>query len=430
MYLSNKGGFSRFFGKILSAVLFFVLPSVILLMVSCEEDPTQIGIELKNVLGQSQPVSVDTISVFSYAESMDSIRSDHFSYAVLGNFQDPVFGWTNASFIAQYRLSQPWTPGHGADVDSVKLYLVVDSYNGNETTGQTVNVYESYKTLNFDSIYYSNMNVKDSISEWPVGSATFHPEDTMIVVYLAPSFGRRIINDTAVLKNQDSFLSHFKGFYIDVNKSTESNTAGFVKINLIAPQSYMAIYYHNDLSSSLMFPFYINSYSSRVNLFEHNYEEAPPDTRIRYLDQDIEDSVLYVQGPAGVYSRLEIPGIKAFRDSGIVLNSVKLILPVDSIPPTAIRKPPNLSLMVKDNGKFYHIMDTQLPDYYDGNLNEKEGNYTIGLTKQLQSYLLGKSDLTTFYLMVNDPGINTERVILRSRLNSNPLKLKIIYTRE
>jgi len=420
--------FSRY--KKFSWSLFLSVIFLVMLMDSCEDDPTQVGLELKSVLGRVQPVCIDTISVFTSVESMDSIRTDHFDYAFLGNFRDPVFGWTDASFASQYRLSQPWSPGHNADVDSVKLFLVVDRYNGNETTLQTVNVYELYKTLFYDSLYYSNFNVKDSISEWPVGSATFHPGDTMIVVYLSKTFGRKIIRDTAVLKNQDLFLSHFKGFYINTDKTSGSNEGGFIRIHLLTAESYLAIYYHNDLNSQAVYPLYINSYSARVNIFEHKYDEAPAETRIRYLNQGKEDSVMYVQGLGGVYTRMDIPGMKPFRDSSIILNSVKLFLPVDTILPTPIQKPSGLSVMIRKDGTLYHIFDVNLPEFYDGSLNKEEGIYKIGLTKHFQDYLLGRNNYTTFYLVVNDFRVNSERVVLKSRLNSQPLKLEVIYSRK
>ncbi len=413
-----------------SFLTFLLVLFPVFMMISCEDEPSQVGLELKSVLGQAQPVMVDTINVYSSVVSMDSVRTDHFDYAVVGNFLDPVFGRTNASFVTQYRLSQPWSPGHNADVDSVKLFLVVDNYNGNMTTEQTLNVYESFKTLFFDSLYYSNFQVKDSISEWPVGSAVIHPVDTMIVVYLSKTFGRKILRDTAVLKNQDLFLSHFKGLYIDVDKASGINEGGLVKINLLTRGSYMAIYYHNDLNPHLMFPFYFNSYSARVNLYEHDYEEAPAATRIKYLDQGIEDSVMYVQGLGGVYTRLDLSGISIFRDSSIILNSVKLIIPVDTTVFTPAERPGSLSMRFVQDGTFYNIVDTRYPEFYDGTLDDKTGLYTIGMTQHFQDYLLGRNDQTVLYLMVNNPSQSTGRIVLRSRLNSDPMVLKIVYTRK
>ncbi len=427
----NGKGFMGRLRIVLSVPLLMIIVFLFLL-VSCEDNPSQVGLELKNALGQIQPVQVDTISVFSSVETMDSVRSDHSGYSLLGNFQDPVFGWSEASFITQYRLSNPWIPGNNADVDSVKLFLQVNSYTGNEVSEQTVNVYELFQNFYFDSIYYSNLNVKDSISEWPVGSATFHPKDSMIVVSLSKSFGRKIIQDTAVLKDQYLFLSHFKGFYINVNKVSGSGDGGFIRINLLSSESYMALYYHNDLNDQLMFPFYINTYSVRVNLFDHNYEEAPPETRIRYLNQGIEDSVMYVQGMSGVYTHLFIPGFKSFRDSSIILNSVRLIIPVspDDTLTSTLKNPEKLILKVKESdGRFYDIIDYQYPEFYGGTLDTETGEYSIGLTKHVQNYLTGNTDVNDFYLTIENSNYDAHRAVLNACLHSNPLKVEVIYTR-
>jgi len=428
----KRGSFRRGFRNILSFT-FFTIITVLFFLSSCEDDPSRIGMEFKSVLSQVQPVYVDTFSVYSSVESQDSMQTDHAGYALLGNFMDPVFGWSNASFLTQYRLSDPWNPGHNPDVDSVKLFLKVEDYTGNEVTRQTVNVYELFKNIYFDSLYYSNLDVKDSISEWPVGSATFLPTDSLIVVFLSKTFGRKIMHDTGNLDNQQAFLSHFKGFYVDVNKIAENGNGGFVKINLLAGESYMAIYYHNDVQSGLMFPFYINGYSARVNLFEHHYDEASAASGIRYLNQGLEDSVIYVQGMNGVITKLYIPGIKTFRDSSIIINSARLIIPLSPDDPLAsmLKNPEQLILKIKgSHGKYWDIVDRMYyPDFYGGKLDEEKGQYSMGITKHIQEYISGKTEANEFYLMVSDPAYNARRAVLNARLNSNPLKLVIIYSR-
>ncbi len=402
----------------------------LLFMPSCEDDPTDIGLELKSALGKVQPVYVDTLRVYSSVWSRDSMRTDHPSSAVLGNVLDPVFGWTNASIVTQYRLTSPWTPGNNADVDSVKLFLTVGDYTGNEVTTMQVDVYESYRTLRYDTIYYSNFRMYDSISEWPVGSATFHPEDTMVVVYLSKTFARRIIRDTAVLQDNALFVKHFPGLYITTRKVGGMGQGGFAKIDLLNNETYMAIYYHNDLADNLMYGFAINYYSARVALYEHHYDEAPPSTAIRYLDQEKGDSVLYVQGLAGVYTRLTIPGLERYRDSSIVLNNARLIIPLHNDPMGAImRRPSLLALRVRyEDSVFVDVADRQVPDFYDGKYDEEKEEYTINFTAHVQQYLLKKNDDLSYYLMSDFPAFDMERVVLNSWDNTRPLRLILIYT--
>ena len=409
--------------------LLIILVSFLAAAVSCEDDPTDIGLELKSVLGRVQPVYVDTLMVNTSVWTFDSLRTDHSSRLLLGNVMDPVFGWTNATIATQYRLSNPWTPGNNADVDSVKLFLTVGDYTGNEVTEQKIKVYESFRTLRIDTIYYSNFQMEDSISEWPVGSATFHPGDSMVTIYLSKTFGRKIMRDTGVLKDQALFLSHFKGFYITTEKVVQPGDGGAIAINLLSAETYLAIYYHNDLSNSLMYPFYINGYCARLGMYEHRYDEAPAETAIRYLNQEKSDSVFYVQGMCGVYTKLTIPGLVRYRDSSIVLNNVRLEIPVHDDPMgTLIRKPSLLALRVKRDTVFQDVIDRDAPEFYDGVYSEDDNIYPVNFTGHVQEYLKGKNDDTAFYLMNDAPSFAMDRVILNSWYNSEPMRLILIYT--
>jgi hypothetical protein len=407
----------------------FLLLSLALFF-SCEDDPSDIGLELKSVLGRVQPVYVDTLQINTSVWTIDSLRTDHSSRLMLGNVMDPVFGWTDASFVTQYRLSNPWIPGNNADVDSVKLFLVVNDYTGNEVTPQRIKVYELFKTLRYDTVYYSNFQVGDSISEWPVGTALFHPGDTMVPVYLSRTFGRKILRDTAVLQDQELFLSHFKGFYVTTEKVSQPGEGGTIDIDLLNAETYMAIYYHNDLSDELMFPFYINGYCARAGMYKHDYEEAPPETAIRYLNQEKGDSVCYVQGLCGVYTKLSIPGLDRYKDSSIVLNTVKLEVPFYYDPMgNILRKPSLLALRVRVGDTiFADVMDRQLPEFYDGTFNEDDNAYYINFTAQIQRYLMGENDYTEYYLMNDVPAFNPERAVLDAWTNSKPMKVILIYT--
>jgi hypothetical protein len=252
----------------------------------------------------------------------------------------------------------------------------------------------------------------------------------MLVVYLSKTFGRKIMRDTAVLHDPDLFLSHFKGFYVTTGKLTQPGEGGFAEVNLLEAQTFLAIYYHNDLSEQLMFPFYINNYCARAGLYEHRYDEAPPETAIRYLNQEKDDTVLYVQGLSGVYSKLTIPGLDRYKDSSVVLNSARLEIPYHPDPMGNImRKPSLLALKVKMGDSIYvDVLDRQVPEFYDGIYYEDDNLYVINFTGQVQRYLLGRNDNKDFYLMVDYPSFDMERVVLNAWDNSEAMRLVLIYT--
>jgi len=291
-------------------------------------------------------------------------------------------------------------------------------------------VYESFRTLRYDTIYYSTFEMGDSISKWPVGSAMYTPGDTMVTVYLSRTFGRKIIRDTAVLKDQALFLSHFKGLYVATDPVSQPGEGGTISVTLLAPETYLAIYYHNDLSDNLMYPFYINGYCGRVGMYRHDYGEAPAGTAIRYLNQEKSDSVCYMQGLSGVYTKLSIPGLERYKDSSVVLNKVTLVVPYHEDPMGyAMGKPSLLALRVRrGDSLFMDVVDRQVPDFYDGKYNEDDDSYYINFTKQVQDYLTGKSDTRDYYIVADDPAFGMDRLIMNAWDNSRPMRLILMYT--
>lgn len=425
--ISTGNLFSRFRAGWIAGGILLVFTG----LMSCEDDATQIGLEFKEVLNQVQPEYSDTFSIFTSVETIDSLPTSNAAIAILGDYVDPVFGRAKSSFVCQYRLASPWDPGFNAEVDSMKLFLQPDGYYGNGLIKQTVNVYELLMDIYADSTYYSTFDPRDSISEWPIGSATFLPSDSVIEITLSKTYARKIIQDTANLHFQSDFIRAFKGFYMDVDPL--QGDGAFVKINILSTDTYAAIYYHNDTHESLQFLFYINAYAARVNLFEHHYDEASPTTAIPNLNNGQEDSVIYAQGMAGVISRLEIPGLKTLRDSGnIIVNSAQLVFPLSADDPagSAALHPDKVDVNVIEDGIFYTLADQQFSeDYYGGTFDDVEEVYSLNITRHIQGYLKGSHDYTTLYLTLPNQVYNPSRVIINGRIHTNPLKLVLTYTR-
>ena len=83
-----------------------------LLLVSCEEDPTEIGKELLPGNDFVNIESTDTIKPVSFTMYDESIRTDNPATAYLGQTWDPYFGTTTATFVSQIRLKPDGTGNH------------------------------------------------------------------------------------------------------------------------------------------------------------------------------------------------------------------------------------------------------------------------------------------------------------------------------
>lgn len=98
---------------------------------SCEDDISDVGSGLVDTGSLANALYVDVIS---YNTNNDSIRSDEkvLQNAILGVYEEPVFGRTKAKFISQARLGS-LSPdfGENAEMDSVILRIPV-YYNDDE----------------------------------------------------------------------------------------------------------------------------------------------------------------------------------------------------------------------------------------------------------------------------------------------------------
>ena len=143
------------------------------------------------------------------------IRVDGSLNNLLGSFNDPVFGRTDASFAAQFRI--PGNPVFKvtAQLDSIILRMYYQKHYGDTLNTQTVNVYELNNSLNYNSIYLSSFNIKNLASTEPIGTGNFIPRfsaDTTILqvisVPLKNSFGNYLLGlDSLKMTSNESFLN-------------------------------------------------------------------------------------------------------------------------------------------------------------------------------------------------------------------------------
>lgn len=92
---------------------------------SCEDDVSAVG---SGLVDGGSTANVKYVDLISYNTNNDSIRSDEqvLQNAVLGVFEEPVFGRTKAKFYSQARMSGANPDfGENAEMDSVILYVPI-----------------------------------------------------------------------------------------------------------------------------------------------------------------------------------------------------------------------------------------------------------------------------------------------------------------
>ena len=400
------------------------------LLSSCNENGTLIGENLQPPNDKFSVNYYDEFPVEVYTGSLDSLRSDETPLAVAGELIDPVFGTTCSDFISQVRLSEELVFSDDPVIDSLIVFLeVFDSY-GDTNSIMEISVHELKKDVYLDSAYYSNLDQEDLFYEDVVGSANYDTYDTIIKIYMNKTFAERIIADTSILISQDDFIQEVKGLYFTSDR--QSGNGVLTNFNLLSFASEMVLFYHYPSSDTLYYNFSLSQSSARINMFSHYFNTADPAYGITHLNDNIEDSVSYVQGLAGAFTRFSFPTLENWRDSlPIAINKAELVVNLSTDDPysSEFTPPDYLDIKIRDDdGNFNTVNDLVLGrEYFGGNLTE--GIYAFNISDFVHKYLVEYYNEPTLYIFVNADYYRANRAVLNGFNHSGKVEMKMTYTR-
>jgi len=410
---------------------------------SCEEQPTTIGIELLPGYDFVEILSTDTIGIQSYTCYVDSVFSNNKTLSYMGAFYDPYFGNVTSDFVAHLRITREWPGGGEFHVDSTKLFLQISGSRGVFSTDLDITLYEITEQLSAEKAYYSNRDphLGPYLGTYPL---PLIKKDTVvdIVVSLPDTLGAYLMRDTTKLFQNDAatdFRSFFKGIYATVNERGKSPGKGeFSTSPLVMALSFSSanfnirVYYHNNKASNLTYDFIINSNSVRYNRYFHDFSVAEPGKKITHINDGIQDTLSYMQGFYGVFTRLKLPGLSQFKTTeNISVNKARLTIPVfldnDIYTTTSMPSRIYLSYMTSDGVR------TIVPDYYvnpgffDGTFNSSSKTYNFNLAAFVQEYLEGripKPELEMYF-----PDGEYLNSILKTTTSTTPARFEFTFTR-
>lgn len=394
VYCNNNGGresirthFTNYYRTILA------ISAMILVLWSCEEDPSPIGTSLLPTGDFAEVFSTDTIDIKAYTMYNDSVRTTDSLY-VLGKRYNPYFGTTIAEIITQLNLTNPW-PGHGFTIDSVSLILAVSQYEGDTVLyDKQIELYEISEYLYKDTAYYSN---KPVMVERYIGTYLLDTikAGRVVEVKLPNSFGEYLMRDTSMLfisSTVDDFRQFFKGLYM---RLTESPTNAFFSLSSSSSTSGIQIYYRTKSGTKTTYSFVLSDKSAKYRRIIHNFTTADPAKKINHINDGVLDTVVYQQKVDGVFTRIELPGLEGLK--GMVplsVNKARLFMPayldgdifIDAKMPTTV-----LLRYTDASGKKMFIPDAMFGQPYFGGLykSDKDG-YSFNLAAFVQEYLEGR----------------------------------------
>jgi len=419
----------------------------LLILQSCEEEFSTIGLEVTPPQDQLFVESDTTISVFAYSVLEDSLKTSYTSLNLLGSQQDPVFGRTDASIYTQILLSSVDVDfGENPQPDSLILFLKYNGYYGDTNTPLTVRVYEIAEDMYADSVYYSTQHQELLPAE--IGHLSFYPKPTDSVVIdgvkvsatlripLAVNgnaFARKLLNaPEAALADNDEFVKYMKGLYI---KADPVNYHGSILyFNLLANLSGMIMYYQNTEKDSLSYTYLVTEACQRYNHFDHEkYLFANPNLRkqVIYGDTMLGNQINYLQGMSGIKMRIWFPNLKEWgKTHKVGINEAQLIL--TNIDESDDWTPPvKLALLKTASDQTLSTLDDENDGsaYFGGTYNSGTREYRFRLNHYVQDMINQKDMGDGLTMIVSGSAIRANRLILSGPMAAkNPMKLRIVYS--
>ena len=423
----------------------FLVSAVI--MVSCEKEPDQIGLEITPPQDQMNGKMTDTVTIEAYSFEKDSIATALVDPSLLGSYFDPEMGRTVAGFCAQMLLSNVNVNfGTAPLVDSCVIYLAYDGHNGDTTIPQTIRVYELSQSLMTDTNYYSNQHLSHYNTE--IGHITFLPRPTDSVkingsktlatlrinlTRTSTAFAQKLLNaSSAQLADNATFLKYVKGLYFTADPANYKGCVSY--FYLLSSLSKMTLYYKTSPQDSIN-----NSYDYtfvsgvRFSHFEHDqyrHASVPFRKQIVYKDTTQGRQQLYLQTGGGVRVKLRFPYLKKFNTTRkVAINEAQLIIP-NNDPGNDLTKPTKLSLVgINADGTLYQLADqSEGTEYFGGSMLDNY-EYHFRITKYIQSLVSGTHTDYGLTLLIAGEANRFERLMIGGPKNPNkPIKLRIVYS--
>jgi hypothetical protein len=460
---------------------FFPLFLIAALGTGCNESSV-IGLDVQPEGDLLNVGFLDSITLRSNTERIDSIRTDEDfvigSNALLGKYNDPVFGNTASSIFTQVRLTAGVSSiafGTSPVCDSVVLSLVYDgtaSLYGRMLNNrrQTINVYRLTDDLDRNRTYYSDttLNYENADDLANAHELLFRPFDSVLVgtsrlkpqarIPLDNSFGQIILNNqgTGMLSDNTIFQDQFlKGLYITANTTTHSRGYGNIA-RFRMEESKIIVYFHNSTETGRSFEMSLGSVA-RFMHFDQDYTSINVDLAAQLNNSPgARRDVSFVQGMAGSKVKIEMPYLMSLLDSGaIAINKAELVIPVangqagnagnvkaaatsltDIYQNNYFSPPAKLIVAGIDaSGNGYDLPDATQglnSTYYNGNYNSVKKEYRFNIARYVQQVLDGKLENNGLYLVIPPLSANAapNRIVLGGgEAGASQMKLNITLTK-
>lgn len=456
--------------KILSRAIgtkfFFILPlCVSICFTSCDESSV-VGLDVQPENDLLNVGWEDSTTIYTRTVDGDSLITDESlissGVALIGKYIDPVFGPATASMYTQVRLPSGITSttfGTSPTCDSIILSLVYEGtvYGKKDRKDLKLSVHQVTQAMSTATTYYSTSELTYNATDLTAADGflfkanEFDSVATVGGLLLKPQvrapldnlFGQLLLNAASMgsLVDNATFQSFLNGIYI-----TTENTTGLLSeegniVHFKMGESKITLYYQNSTADSLSYDFSLGSVA-RFNHFEHDYSTAliNPilDTQINNATPPTQNATVFVQGMAGVKTKIEFPHLMRWVDNGLIgVNKAELLISVDTNLLDLYRldtfaAPSSLILFgINEDGTSYAIPDAfEGATYFGGSLNSGTVQYKFNIARYLQQILDGDRNNNGLYILASNGAVFGNRAVIGGATSATrPMKLNITYTK-
>jgi hypothetical protein len=429
-----------------------------LFLASCDT-PKEIGDDLFSVeVGLNYS---DSITVKSSTVLIDSIYTGSPSVLLVGSYNHPVLGTSEASFYTQVSNIDTLFAKETSVYDSLTLRLAYAGFQGDTTKSQTLSVYRLLDSLSLKTNYFANSTIR---SDAPIlGRHTFNPRpirtkamngdsaqfDTLRF-RMSDTFGRELLSkyaDKNVASGGKGFRNYFPGMLF---KSTASSAGAILNFN--PGYSRMTLYFHNPGDTT---KYNIDYYFSLSNAYapellaRFNQIKSIKSGPLASLQKpgDLVSSTMtsgitYVQAGTGLSTKIEFPYLLNLKGNrNVAVNKAELVLTaadnidlLNTVGQLSIVETNATNRTLRNSYGLKYLLSEGGSGVNTASIDQLAKTYTFNVTTAIQSLLVGKQAnsgwLITPSLTTNasgNSGINNESARFVP-LQALKARLKIYYS--
>ena len=382
------------------------------LFFACQNEESIIG---ENIVINSNnevflfPDSLKEIEIYSAIE--DSLQAQS-SIGLLGSYNDPISGLTNASFSFQITLPNNEMEFDANNVNYSKLTLPVSDFFGDSLSILNIRLSTLTESLSSDeNSFFTSSVINSELINGANYSISLNEvlDSNKLEIDLPQNFGLgEILNlDSQALSNNENFTNVFYGFQIDVEPADQNGA--IVYFDCSSDIAELEINYTNNNNETISTFFPIGP-GIKINNVSQNYDEESIYT----------SEYFFVQSMGGVYTEMDFKFLNDLQDSLFIVNKATLEVPVHN-----------------QNNGFPLPQQISLVEYFENNLIPIEGvnggilinneRYEFDLTQHFQK-IISNNHNSVCRIYTYNRSSNVSRLQI-SNSSSNPIKLTLILIR-